>query len=94
MLILYRSATCSFCDEVEEQLKELVLAHRIVRADTAAGALLPDAPLPVLKEGRNLHSGEAAIKAFMKDLRQEVVLGRQFQSDACYLNPDRPGECL
>jgi hypothetical protein len=96
MLVLFRPHNCPYCDEVEELLEALVLAHqvKVIEDGTGADGLPHGTPLPTLKEGTHLYRGEPAIKVYLSDLRREVLQGRQFQSDACYLDPERPGECL
>ncbi|SHK33723.1 hypothetical protein [Rhodothermus profundi] len=97
MLVLFRRAQDPIADDIEEQLRELVLAHRVVRVDKAGR--LPDGTLPtawpVLVEGRSArYEGAKAIRAFLEELAHEVRLNRQFQADACYLDPDDPSCCL
>ncbi len=84
MIVLFRPPASSACDEIEDRLREAVLAHRIVVRKAE----------PVLTEGSNTYTGVDAIRAFLDDLERELALGRRFQSDACYLDPDHPGVCL
>ena len=96
MIIFYRTRDNSFNDEIEETLQELALAHRVVTVEN--GNVPEELPagtrLPALREGKEIYTGEAEVKAYVDDLEQEVLYGRQFQSDACYLDPERPGQCL
>lgn len=96
MLVLYRHANDPEGGVIEEQLRELVLAHRVVRL--AEGAALPDGSIPaawpVLEAGSQRYEGMQAVQAFLDELAYEVTLSRQFQSDACYLDPDDPTHCL
>lgn len=96
MLVLYRRQEDPAADELEERLRELVLAHRVVQVDE--GQPLPDgtvpAAWPVLCESHARYEGMAAIQEFLEALAYEVTLNRQFQSDACYLDPDDPDHCL
>ncbi len=97
MLVLYRRKKDPVADEVAERLRELVLAHRVVPVD--GDAQLPDgsvpAAWPVLAESNGArYEGAEAIRAFLDTLTYEVTLNRQFQSDACYLDPDDPTHCL
>ncbi len=96
MIVFYRPPESTLSDDIEETLRDLALAHRVVVVENGnrPAELPPDTALPALQEGRELHTGEEAVKAYVDDLEQEVLYGRQFQSDACYLDPDRPGECL
>ncbi|MDQ7040157.1 MAG: hypothetical protein Q9M35_04390 [Rhodothermus sp.] len=97
MLILYRQREDPVADELVERLRELVLAHRVILVDD--GRALPDGSMPiawpVLTEGSGArYEGADAIQAFLDALAYEVTLNRQFQSDACYLDPDDPDHCL
>lgn len=97
MLVLFRRAQDSIADDIEEQLQELVLAHRVVQVDEAGR--LPDGTLPtawpvLVESHRTRYEGPTAIWAFLEELAHEVRLNRQFQSDACYLDPDDPTCCL
>ena len=33
MIILYRVATCDLCDEVQDSLRELVVAHKVINVE-------------------------------------------------------------
>ena len=97
MLVLYRRKKDPVADEVAERLRELVLAHRVV--PVREGERLPDgskpAAWPVMAESNGAcYEGAEAIRAFLDTLTYEVTLNRQFQSDACYLDPDDPTHCL
>lgn len=85
MLIVHRSYPDSFADEVEERLKNLVVAYA-VEEDTTDGARLT-------QSGRT-YSEREEVRVFLDELEEEVLEGRQFQSDACYLDPDAPEQCL
>ncbi|WP_041806424.1 hypothetical protein [Rhodothermus marinus] len=97
MLVLYRRQKDPAADEVAERLRELVLAHRVV--PVREGERLPDGSKPtawpVLAESNGArYEGAEAIRVFLDALVHEVALDRQFQSDACYLDPDDPTHCL
>ena len=97
MIAFYRKADCRYCDEVEAHLNDLVVARRVITV-SEPGALdvegVSPEELPVLREGRRLYRGRQEIQAFLAELTRELRIGRQFQSDACYLNPDDPATCL
>lgn len=100
MISLSRHHPDPFADEVEERLRELVVAH-VVHAEGHTEDDAPEdygdanrePPIRLSDGGRTAH-GRDAVKAFVDELEQEVRLGRQFQSDACYLDPDDPTQCL
>jgi hypothetical protein len=84
MVMLYRASGSPRADAVEERLRELVVAHRIVhvRPDEAAH------PLPYLTSGEVVYATEARIAALLDELAEEVRISRLYQSDACYLDPE------
>lgn len=88
MIELIRPEQSALADEVEEQLKDLVLAHRVVRAEDDA------VDQPVITEGEHEYREPEEIQAFLDELRGEVMTGRQLQSDSCVLNPEDPRHCL
>lgn len=86
MITLIRTPKCSYCDEIEEVLQELVLAHKVILADS-------DAPAPIVKEGRHTYTTRTEINAFLKEIRGEVVLNWEIQSDSCIIDPETGEVC-
>ena len=84
MIELRRPQDSKFADDVEERLRELVVAFRVVEGDGAVE----------ISDGSLKAAGPEAVDAYVDDLAAELRLGRQFQSDACYLDPGNPGRCL
>ena len=93
MIELYRPANCPDCNKIEETLKELVVAHKIVtiKPDQHSAEISPDIPLPAIKDEGNIISGPAAIDNYLVELEQIVANWRRFQSDACYIDEDGNG---
>lgn len=95
MLELYRVKDCPACDDIEEHLKDLVLAHRVI--DIEQAETLPQVVerlnVPVLKEGERIYGTTRVIQAYLASLADELEQGREFQSDACYIDPEH-GECI
>lgn len=97
MIVLNRTFPDSFADEVQERLEELVLAYRVVPDEPGGDGEAIDndaSPAPVIIHGQRTYRGADEIRAFLDELAQELAVGRQFQSDACYLDPDDPSRCL
>lgn len=90
MITLYRVAECSACDEVQETLRELVVAHEVVDVDEAADKSQPAAitgqELPVIQDGDQWVSGEPALANYLQQLARDAELWRKFQSDVCYVD--------
>ena len=59
MITLYRVAKCAACDDVQEALRELVVAHEVVDVErgepSAADAAWHNRDLPVIKDGDLAH---------------------------------------
>ncbi|HET6568993.1 MAG TPA: hypothetical protein VFG50_13595 [Rhodothermales bacterium] len=97
MITLYRPLHSRTAEELEDKLEELALARRIVvvNGQSAEEAGVPaGTSLPAIEEGGRFYGGEEEALAYVEDLEREVRQGRQFQSDACYLDPDHPDRCL
>lgn len=94
MIELYRPVHCPDCTKIEEALKELVVAHKIITLEPGRPAteLTPDTPLPAIKDEGQIITGQAAIDAYLVNLEKIVADWRRFQSDACYID-DNGGIC-
>jgi glutathione S-transferase len=86
MIEFYRSARCESCAEIEEALREMVVAYRVVVVDREhpPQEWQPDIQLPALKDNGQLIVGQQAIVEHLKELEQFVGEWRRFQADACY----------
>jgi glutaredoxin len=87
---LYRPVHCPDCTKIEETLKELVVAHKIITLEPGqfAAELTPNTPLPAIKYEGQIIAGQVAIDAYLVDLEKIVADWRRFQSDACYIDDD------
>ena len=88
MIEFYRPAHCPDCYKIEEALKELVVAHKIITLEPGqtAADLTPHTPLPAIKDEGQVITGRAAIDAYLTDLEKVVADWRRFQGDACYID--------
>ena len=59
MIEFYRPVDCPTCAGVEEALKEMVIAHKviIVPANEQPDSLPPGTPLPAIKDSREIITG-------------------------------------
>lgn len=89
MIKLYRSKICAFSDEVEAQLKELVLAHEVLIVDRLEEADV----LPRIEEGRRTYLRDQ-VPAFMMMISREMTIQREMQGDSCKIDPDTGEGCL
>lgn len=95
MLTLYRTRACPACDAVEGQLRELTLAHKVVRVEEAAeGELdLPaNAEFPLLRDGSETFGGSRAIGEHLERVARLKDRWQKHGADACYCDED--GEVL
>jgi len=83
MIIFYRHKKCALCDEVHEQLIELVVAHTVKQLPVTASA-----EDHCFFENNKTFRGEAAIKSYLGELTQLLHDWRKFQSDSCYTGDD------
>ena len=87
MMTFYRRNDCPACEQVEQILDELVLAHD-VEVVASARELPESAPrsarLPLLHDGEEWVAGHEAITAHLENLADFKALWDKFQTDACY----------
>lgn len=90
MIELYRAIDCSTCTEIEEALKEMVVAHKVITVEAGQEyeSLPVETPLPALKDNGRIITGQAAIAAYLKELERFVADWRRFQGDACYIDDE------
>lgn len=99
MITLYRVAECDACDEVQDALRELVVAHEVidvtkepvkVKAGPSqpilATATLEKDELPIVVDGERVISGQTALRDYLAELAAEMEQWRKFQTDACYID--------
>jgi glutaredoxin len=90
MITLYRVAHCDACDEVQETLRELVVAHQVVDVEQEQPGAVADAlanrDLPVIEDGEQLISGETALHDYLTELTHDLEQWRKYQTDACYID--------
>ena len=83
MIELQRTADSPVADDIEDRLRELVVAHKVVVVDAEE----PAADLPVIRDGKLTACG-ADIPAFLDLLTRDMAEWSRFQSDACYIEDD------
>ena len=91
MIEFYRPAECAACAEIEEALKEMVLAHRVIVVETGqmAEGLPAGTPLPALKDNGKLITGMENVRPYMRVLEEVVFEWYKYQSDSCYVHDNR-----
>lgn len=87
MLQFYRHKTCAECEQIQEKLQELVLAHRVIFV--ADSSQLPQGGnLPLLVDGEKTCRGKQAILAHLEALESFKAEWDKYQSDSCYCGED------
>lgn len=84
MIELHRPVKSAFADEIEEQFRHMVLAHKVI-VETPEDA---EHTLPYIKEGSIIAKTEAGIRFHLRVLAQEVEAHYQFSGDSCIIGPD------
>ena len=90
MIELYRTADSAAGTRIEEALRELVLAHKVITItpDTLPEGLPAGTPLPALRDEGQLYTGDRAITAHLRQLELIAHEWRKYQADACYTNSE------
>lgn len=81
---------------VEEKLDDMVVAHKLVDATKRSdlpNEIDPD-DLPILSDGHESWSSEEEIREFLHQLDHDLSFSRSLTSDACYIDPENPDQCL
>lgn len=89
MVELYRTKESLLADEVEEALRDMVIAYEVVTVEPGQPAPVPATELPVLRHDEDVVSGEEALRSYLESLRELMEDWGRFQSDGCYV--DRHG---
>lgn len=90
MIEFYRTERSTFCDEVTEKLKEMVVAHRVHTLDPKK----QKGSVPMLQEGRKVYTEKTEIRAFLDEIGKELTIQREMQGDSCKIDPETGLECL
>ncbi len=86
MINFYRKPDCTFCDEVQEKLQNMVVAHKIHALPATNDAIY-------LKEGKRLYRSEDEIQTFLRQISHEMLVQREMQGDSCKIDPDTGLSC-
>jgi len=80
MLTLIRPISNKLADEIEDRLKNMVVAYEVMRNVTT--------DFPYLLESGKVIKDVDSIKIFLEQLEKEINWSRSISADACYLDPD------
>ncbi len=85
MLTFYRQENHQYREIIEQRMKELVIAHRIVP--------LHGEEEPYLDENGHLFKGLEDMVDFLNDLQRELDIQRSISADACYVDEETGEIC-
>lgn len=91
MIIFYRTTDCPRCAEIQETLREMNYAHKVVvvkKREDMKESLLKDKKLPLLKDGQKVIKGSDAIIEHLEELSEFKELWDKFQGDYCYCDDE------
>lgn len=91
MITLYTAANCSACQEVQDRLESLCLAHKtapLAAFDFRAAGLPQDTPPPILVDEGQVVYGKQAIRAHLEQLDSFRQQWQKHQADACYCDDE------
>ncbi len=91
MILFYRKKNCPVCNEIEEALTELVIAHRTIEVDGSVPVHppLPDgATPPVIVDGQSVIQRKEELFRYLSKLARFKEEWDRFQSDSCYCGED------
>ena len=88
MIEVFREEQSAQGDQIEAELRELVLAYeRIVTTPQEAKRLLGDGySLPAIKNDERIASGKEDLESYLKELEQFIHDWNTYQGDACYVD--------
>ena len=91
MIKFYRPADCKGCADIEDALKEMVLAHRVIVVDAGQpiNELPADTPLPALIDNGKIIAGLENVRPYMRVLEEVVFEWYKYQSDSCYVHNNK-----
>ncbi len=89
MIELYKPANHPLGEAIEEHLKELVVAYKLVpkSKDIEPG-------IPWIRSGKETYCTKEEIRQFLDELTREVHTSIMVSGDACFVDPEKGGPCL
>ena len=86
MITFYRERVSPPADAIQEKLRDLVVAHRVVVVGRD-----PDAApsrLPAIRDGDETVAGDEQISRYLARLESRLEKWNRYQSDGCYVGDD------
>ncbi len=92
MIELHRFHNDPIADEIENRLKEMVVAHRVYHYSRQIPPSTKT-PLPCMREGEKVISGREDTNRFLEELEKYMKAHHSYSSDACYIDPETGEIC-
>ncbi|MEX0660504.1 MAG: hypothetical protein WD381_01695 [Balneolaceae bacterium] len=89
MITLHRKKEDSKSDELEEKLKEMVLAYKTSLHHSAESKY----PLPYIEDGESIFTKDEEIEAWVLELETELKWQRSLSGDGCFIHPNSGKIC-
>lgn len=89
MIILHRKPDDPFATEIEERLKDLVVAYKIEEYGDRKSRF----KLPYIQEKGTVVTGKEKIKSYLDQLSVELQQQRLVTGDGCYIDPETGEIC-
>ena len=86
MFTFYRTPQCPGCNQIQEVLERLVIAHKVITVNSVEEIRdkIPSVfTLPVLVDEEKVVQGSDAVLARLEEIEKFKELWDKFQSDAC-----------
>jgi len=89
MIELYKPANHPLGEAIEEHLKDLVVAYKLVPSSSDF-----ELNAPWVRSGKDTYSTKEEISRFLDELTREVNTSIMVSGDACFVDPEKGGPCL
>lgn len=89
MITLHRKKDDPKSDELEEKLKEMVLAYKTSQLQSAESKY----PLPFIEDGESFFTNDEEIEKWILELESELKWQRSLSGDGCFIHPDSGKIC-
>ena len=89
MIELYKPANNPLGEAIEEHLKELVVAYKLVPSFADF-----ELDTPSIRSGKEIYSTKEEIRHFLDELTRDVNTSIMVSGDACFVDPEKGGPCL
>lgn len=90
MIVLHRRKKDTYADELEDKLRNLVVAYRTAIHEQGSTGT---ESLPYINESGKIIAGKNEINQYFVDLEKELAWQRSLSGDGCYIDPESGKVC-